>query len=860
MKEYIAETGGRYTYSDDILNLQELALSMSAVFDGCSDFIISGCEIEGPRVSPGYVWLGGKVRRFDGCADAVYPYYIYEINRHESVVYANEVNKRGRTCYLCAGAKAVPDTVDPVTDKLPAAIEVTESYAPRFIDKFFGRYAVLLDTPFARQTVKKDLVLAGTFTGQKEISSKTAVSVSGGNGYMLKGIVKADGHAAIGAYLHGLLVNEIVIRTDGTFSFMKQGKELARVTEDGISCGTSLNENARIGAVRIKGYDIYNTSDVTDEGCIRINYHGTEGGGTKYRDFAVHDGKACTTPVLKVIGRTATLQVGGLLSLQSTGRGIDIQNTAYTKDNARLTNLITWRDSAAALLATVGFDTADSFRFALRNALGDIVLAPLGAVDVLGTLKINGKSVSDTYVTVRAFTEAMGKKVDVVEGKQLSTEDFTTEYRKKLAAITTGELTEGGEGYVTSGTVAAALKMKLSADGNLSDVMDKAAARKNIDVYSKAEAGEVFLEISEGLKELVRLTADEISGLTAEEAAELKAKRQAAVRDTLDAEKKGTGELKLAKTSNLSDLPDKGKARKNLEVYSTAEIDRMMDGKLGTDSAYEGIVFTPELRDKLLEIKTGSFAYIDEGGISHAQVEGYVMTSQVVRELKKKAERLMGGYNASEKDTIATNLNLYTKAGADARFAALENLFQDYIDFLTGQGKSPMEARQLLRNKLDVLSKDEIVKDYLRKDGKLSDLSLPTAEAKRQACRAIGAAYAEEYQPLLADTGWMHMENSGSGTDTQGLFIRQIGNIVSIEGYINTARRDGSNWGGIVAVIPNKIQPPRYSVRCSAADWNDDHKYNRGSSFTIYGGSRRIQLYERGMYNVNVELNFTYFV
>lgn len=66
--------------------------------------------------------------------------------------------------------------------------------------------------------------------------------------------------------------------------------------------------------------------------------------------------------------------------------------------------------------------------------------------------------------------------------------------------------------------------MKLSADGNLSDVMDKAAARKNIDVYSKAEAGEVFLEISEGLKELVRLTADEISGLTAEEAAELESK------------------------------------------------------------------------------------------------------------------------------------------------------------------------------------------------------------------------------------------------------------------------------------------------------------------------------------------------
>lgn len=121
MKEYVAETGGRYTYSDDILNLQELALSMSAIFDGCSDFIISGCMVDGAVISPGYVWLGGKVRYFEGCADAVYPYYIYETNRHESVVYANDVNKRGRTCYLCVGGRSVPDVPDTVTGKIPAA-------------------------------------------------------------------------------------------------------------------------------------------------------------------------------------------------------------------------------------------------------------------------------------------------------------------------------------------------------------------------------------------------------------------------------------------------------------------------------------------------------------------------------------------------------------------------------------------------------------------------------------------------------------------------------------------------------------------------------------------------------------------
>lgn len=858
MKEYVAEPGGRYTYSDDILNLQELALSLSSIFDGCSDFIISGCETDGAKIAPGYVWLGGKVRRFEGAANAVYPYYIYETNRHESVVYANDTNKLGRTCYLCAGSASVPDTEDSVTGKLPAFIEIREEYAPRFIDKFFGRYAVLLDTPFARQTVKKDLVLAGTFTGQKEIASKTAVSVSGENGYMLKGIVKSDGSASLGAYLSGLLINEIVIRTDGTFSFMKQGKELARVTEDGLSYGTSLSDTARIGALRIEGGDIFNTADVTDAGCVRINYHGQDGGATKYRDFAVHDGKA--VPILKVIGKSATAEVGGLLSVRSAGRGIELCNTAYTKEDPKLTNLFSWRDSAGAAIAGIGYDTTDSFRFIMRNALGDIILSPLGGVDILGTLRINGQSVADTYMTIAACTQGLSGKVDKVAGKQLSSEDFTSEYRKKLDAITTGTLDGGGTGYVTSAAVSEALKMKLSADENLLDVMDKAAARRNLDVYSKADAGGVFLKISEELQELVRLSAEEINGLTAEEAAALKADKQAAIRETLDAERRGTGELKLAKSSNLSDVQDKSKARSNLDLYSKTEIDRMLAEKLSTDAAYQGVVFTAEQRDKLLAIKTGSFAYTDEEGKSHAQVEGYVMTSEVARQLKLKAERLLGGYNSSEQDTVAANLNFYTRAVADGRFARVESLFQDYITYLVSQGKTSAQAQQLLREKLNLLSKDEVVGEYLRKDGKLTDLVLATAESKRQVCRTLGAAYADDCQPLLSDSGWLQMENSGSGTDTRRLFVRQIGSVVSVQGILNTARRDGSNWGGVVAVLPNKIQPPKYSVRTTVCHWNDDHKYNRGSSFTIEGGLRQIKIYERGFYNIDIEVNFTYFV
>lgn len=64
---------------------------------------------------------------------------------------------------------------------------------------------------------------------------------------MLKGVVKTDGGISLGAYLNGLPVNEIIIRTDGGFSFMKQGKELVRITEDGISYGTSLGDSAVSG-------------------------------------------------------------------------------------------------------------------------------------------------------------------------------------------------------------------------------------------------------------------------------------------------------------------------------------------------------------------------------------------------------------------------------------------------------------------------------------------------------------------------------------------------------------------------------------------------------------------------------------
>lgn len=124
----------------------------------------------------------------------------------------------------------------------------------------------------------------------------------------------------------------------------------------------------------------------------------------------------------------------------------------------------------------------------------------------------------------------------------------------------------------------------------------------------------------------------------------------------------------------------------------------------------------------------------------------------------------------------------------------------------------------------------------------------------------MGAAYAKEYQAKLNDTGWLQMGNSGSETDTSGLYIRQIGDIVSIQGKVNTAKRNGSNDGGIVAVIPNQIAPPRYAVKTSFSQIYADHQKNRGVEFFIKGNSRNVQLHEDGWYGVETELNFTYMI
>lgn len=851
MKEYIAKTGGRYTYNDDLLNLQELAMSMSAIFEGCSNFIISGCNITGGRITPGYVWINGRVRYFEGVADPALPYYIYEKNHYETITYAGDVNKHGRCNYLSAGSSTIPQENDEVTGNLPGYIEIRSDYAPRLIDKFVGRYALLLDSPFTRQTVKKDLLFSGNLTVEKELESKSGLSVASAvSGYSLRGVIKESGDGSVGIYHNGLLVNEIVVGTDGKYTLSRQGVALMSVDANGLYTGNVFCSTADFGSVRITGNDIFNHGHNTDEAQIRVNRIGYNGGNTRYRNFIVYDGRTAN-PLFLVEGKSARATVNGGLTV-SNNDGVVLKSPAYLKSDKALVSLLQWQDRESERIGYIGYAAADAFDLTLRNDIGNMTIASKGFVDIQAELRVGGISLADTYVTLTDFETALSGKVDKVSGKGLSTEDFTTAYRNKLDSIAKGSLSSGGEGWVTAGEVAGALATKLTANDNLGDLANVSQARGNLNVYSKAEGDGRYLRITNYLSEITALSASEVEGKTTEQIIQIREARQQTARENIDAEKKGTGDLKLAKSSNLSDVGDKAKARQNIGVYSIAEIDSMLAGKLGNDAAYSGLIFTSELKTKLDGIKTGAFAGIDNEGVSQSQVEGYVTTSAVVKQLALKAPRLLDGYSAADRATIAANIGVYSASGADAKFAVISQGLSDLIAYQVKQGKTTNEAKKVLRDNIGAAATGDL-DSYVKRDGKLLDLVLADETARKQACSKIGAAYAGEYQTKIADTGWVSCGGENAGT----LWARQIGNIVCIQGIINTAKRSSNTWGSI-ATIPNSISPPRFGCRQTMADFNDSHKYNRGCSFVINAGSRTILMHERGTYNVNTNLSFSY--
>ena len=150
MKEFIGFEGGRTLLNEDMEALKELALSFSQFFEDAGfNFVISGCNCNvfrtALRISEGYVWLDGKVRKFSGASFGYVPGRLYLVPSNKDGQSINYYTK-GVSGFMSTNYEVIVSTSVPTSG---AYIKYTNLTAPN-LNTFFTHYG-LSKTTFLMQ-------------------------------------------------------------------------------------------------------------------------------------------------------------------------------------------------------------------------------------------------------------------------------------------------------------------------------------------------------------------------------------------------------------------------------------------------------------------------------------------------------------------------------------------------------------------------------------------------------------------------------------------------------------------------------------------------------------------------------------
>ena len=401
MKEFYAQDGGRYTYADDIVNLQELALAFSSIFDGCDSFIISGCNVEGSNISAGYVYLNGKIRRFNGANNCTWPQYIYEENNTEYTSYASGTPKAGRHIYGCTIGSSVPDRGMLVNGR-PASIEIKQSGNMTIKDALFGKYAMIKESLVGCQTI------SDAITFNKTVRSNNSITATG---QMV--VVNGNTSCRIGASADKTEIVSVVGGRQYTLDFSGDnrgvlfyvGSTLAyQITDDGFVTNLIKATNLKAGNVSIAGNNIFNDVAQSHVACIDINMIGYGGAMNYCRDLRIGDGRGAA--VIVVSGGTKAVSINGQLTVVSSQAAGMTLKALQNKDSNSLQKYIVWTDNSNSNIASLGYYGIANKTFQLSNSIGDVEIQGLKAVNIGPAIKENGKLLSEKYTLKTDFDAA----------------------------------------------------------------------------------------------------------------------------------------------------------------------------------------------------------------------------------------------------------------------------------------------------------------------------------------------------------------------------------------------------------------------------------------------------------------------
>ncbi len=450
MKEFSAQTGGRYTYTDDLENLQELALAFAQFFDDCDNFIISGCEVASGAISAGYVFLNGKIRYFSGATGiSSWPQYIYELNTTESVPYESGGFKVGRNNYGCAIAKTVPVTLDELTGKAPQSIAITATGGLRMKDAFIGKYALLLDPANASQTVNSLVNFSKIVQAHADLIAHKNVVIKSGATTVTCG---HNGSTFSMEYVNGSHRYRLSMIDGVGFRFFVNDVIIAAIEASVITFSKPITANmGTFGGLILTGDSIYQGTANT-EATLYINQYSYNGGATQYRNTHIGNGKGNT--IFSVTGSNGYVDIFGRTQITASTMDGLVLKASVIKDNNSLTNAIAWKDSANVVMARVGFLSTTDQIFSVASSVYNISITGGRTVNIGPAIMENGQLLSEKYVTQIRMTEELSKKAN-------SNNVYSTVKADEKFAIKTGGLSQ----FVNTTTDAATCRGHIGAIG-----------------------------------------------------------------------------------------------------------------------------------------------------------------------------------------------------------------------------------------------------------------------------------------------------------------------------------------------------------------------------------------------------------
>ena len=449
MKEFSAQTGGRYTYVDDINNLQELSLAFSQIFSECDNFIISGCKVSGNRISAGYIYLNGKIRQFGGAQDiSKWPQYIYEANSTEEIEYVSGGNKVGRKIYGCQLSDTVPSIPDPITGMAPVSMSINEFGNSTIKEAFFGKYALLLNSD--DQEVTGDVHFHDSITSEARITATSAMIYSGPSNFSIN-------------YIEKNLIAQIYAETGKSYKFVFDPSEGAQffvdetlavnINGDNISCKIPvIGIQGMFGSSKMQSNQLFNNTTASNDGEININFVGYNGGTQYFRNTNIGDGKG--NAIIKITGASHNVLVNGVIESNGMeGASISLKST-NSKDNDTLQKYIVWKDASNVEIAHVGYVSTTSKAFEIDSDLESVMISAKTFVDLGPSIKENGRLLSEKYVLTSNYNTAMSKKAGVEQV-----------YLRDDANNTFGSKNGGFTQFITTVNTADKLRKQIGAAG-----------------------------------------------------------------------------------------------------------------------------------------------------------------------------------------------------------------------------------------------------------------------------------------------------------------------------------------------------------------------------------------------------------